>query len=456
MNKKIDTYHNKNVIVMGLARSGVGAANLLVELGAHVWITDNKPASELTDFINRLHPSVHIEAGMTPENLLKETDLVIISPGIALTNSFVQQALSKGIPLIGELELAYSAAHAPFIAITGTNGKTTTTMLTDHLLKNAGLTTLLCGNIGNSVCEEILNSSFSQEIDYLVTEVSSFQLETIKEFRPRIAAILNTTPDHLNRHGSIRNYIDMKARISLNQKSSDYLILNGKDSEVSYLSNKTSARVLLFGNKVQDKSIYRNNKWIEYQFPDRKEKIIPISEIHLTGEHNKENIMASSAIALLAGVSNDVIRAGIKTFKLPPHRLEKLGSINGITFYNDSKATNIDAVVRALENFSSVVLLMGGRDKDGDFSVLKSLIGEKVRFLVLYGESKSLIAEVLASETRTALADSFRDAVLMAYNNAQSGDTVLLSPGCASFDMFKNYSERGERFKEIVLEISSY
>jgi UDP-N-acetylmuramoylalanine--D-glutamate ligase len=455
MLKNIKKYHNKNVIVIGLARSGVGAANLLCELGVHVQIRDSKPASELTDFIKKLNPSVTVETGAHYKvPLLKETALVVISPGVPLHNSLVQEARFRGIEVIGELELAFSIADAPFIAITGTNGKTTTTALTNHLLKQAGLKTLLCGNIGNSVCDELVKNSLAQGMDFIVAEVSSFQLETIKDFHPHIAAILNITPDHLDRHGSMKDYIDAKARIFLNQKPEDYLILNGKAPEVSSLAQRASARTLFFGNRNSGFGTYLENKWITYAFPQHSGKLLPVSEIPLSGEHNWENIMASSAIALAVGLSKDIIRESIKSFKGLPHRLELVDTLRGISFYNDSKATNIDAVVRALENFTSVILLMGGKDKAGDFSVLKHLIKERVKLLVLFGESRSKIAHVLGSETRTIRVDNFRDAVVTAYNNAISGDIVLLCPGCASFDMFRDYNERGERFRKIVSDIA--
>jgi UDP-N-acetylmuramoylalanine--D-glutamate ligase len=484
------TFKDKNIVVVGLARSGTGAANLLSSLGAHVTITDNKDRSLLELNIKRLLSSVKVVTGGNPPEIFDTADMIVISPGVPLDIPPLERARLKGMPIIGELELAYQVikergyglwdmghelaagnniTYPSFIGITGTNGKSTTTTLVDLMLKEAGFNTLLGGNIGIALTEEILKAFSTDEVvprpyDYIVTEISSFQLETIKEFRPRVAAILNITPDHLDRYDHMKEYIEAKERISENQTSGDFLVLNADDPLLMKLSSeKLEARsekpgIFYFSRTREVEGIYLKDGMVycnlsHFSLPTSNFPLISQNEIKIQGVHNIENAMAASLTALIAGCSFDAVRKVLGRFSGLEHRLEFVSEIRGVRFINDSKGTNAGAVLKSLEGFDNVVLIMGGLDKGGDFSILRDLVRQKVKSLILIGKAKEKIAKALEGITETLIADDINSAVELSLSKASAGDVVLLSPGCASFDMFLDFEDRGRKFKEAVKQL---
>lgn len=470
-------FKNMKVLVAGLARSGTGAANLLSSLGADVTITDKKSGSSLKSNIERLDPKIKVITGENPEGLFAEADLIVVSPGIPLSIPPLVKAREEGVPVIGELELAYRVVkdaaspitHHPlpvFIGITGTNGKSTTTTLVDLMLKRSGFKTLLGGNIGNALTEELfklISEGKGFNIEYIVAEISSFQLESIEEFRPKAAAILNITPDHLDRYSDIEEYIDAKLRIFENQKAGDFLILNADDAVLmEAVSNELKIRSLrpmtiFFSRKREVEGIYFKDGMIYanspcFPFPTSHLPLLSKDELRIKGLHNLENAMAASAVALASGCSYEAVADVLRDFSGLEHRMELVEEFNGVKFINDSKGTNVGAVIKSLESFKKVILIMGGLDKGGDFSNLRSLIAEKARALILLGEAKEKIASALGDVTETLFVNDLKEAVSVSLSKAKEGDVVLLSPGCASFDMFKDFEDRGRKFKEAVRE----
>ncbi len=466
----------KNVAVVGLARSGAGAANLLSELGAKVTVTDIKTEEELKDFIPGLNPSVRLSLGSHPAGIFINADLVVVSPGVPLDIRPVLDARSRGVPIIGELELAYQTVNSlqdrvqiPFLSVTGTNGKSTTTALLDFMMKKAGFRTILGGNIGNALTEEVYKQKIfgrEQSVDFIVAEVSSFQLETIVEFRPKVAAIVNITPDHLDRYHSSDEYSSAKARMFENQKKEDSLVLNFDDAGTmkvfrDSLRTRSSEfpKTFFFSRKGEVNGIYSKNGVVYCNFKDselmtQNSELIKADEIKIKGVHNLENAMAASAMALLAGCPVGAVIESLKEFQGLEHRLEFVRELNGVSYFNDSKGTNVGAVMKSLESFSSpVILIAGGRDKAGDFSILKGLVKERVKSIVLIGEASQTIRKALGDISDTVMAVDLRDAVNKARSIALKRDIVLLSPACASFDMFLNFEDRGKQFKKIVMEM---
>ncbi|MBI4847789.1 MAG: UDP-N-acetylmuramoyl-L-alanine--D-glutamate ligase [Nitrospirae bacterium] len=495
VDEKKMTFKDKNIVVVGLARSGTGAANLLSELGANVTITDNKQGSLLENNIKRLLPSIKVVTGSNPSEVFDTAEMIVISPGVPLTVPSLERARAKGIPIIGELELAYQVIQGlgirdqglvknksdiglptPFIGITGTNGKSTVTTLVDLMLKEAGFNSLLGGNIGIALTEEmckIVGAGLKPDSalpDYIVTEISSFQLETIKDFRPKIATILNITPDHLDRYKGMDEYIDAKARVFENQTPEDFLVLNADDPELEKVgSEKLEVRgkekpgILYFSRKKEVEGIYLKDGIVYcdlLSFPASyfplltfRFSLISQDEIKIQGVHNIENAMAASLIALISGCSIDSVRNVLKTFPGLEHRLEFVADIGGVKFINDSKGTNVGAVAKSLEGFDNLILIMGGLDKGGEFTGLRDLVRRKVKALVLIGKAKDKIASALGDAAETLMAEDLNSAVELSLSKASAGDVVLLSPGCASFDMFKDFEDRGRKFKDAVNQL---
>jgi UDP-N-acetylmuramoylalanine--D-glutamate ligase len=496
---------DKNVIVVGLARSGVGAANLLSELGADVTITDIKTEGELKDFIPRLSPLVRLVLGAHPVDIFLSSDMIVVSPGVPLSIPPIVKATARGIPIIGELELAYQVAtygsYTPpippllrggiggVLTVTGTNGKSTTTALLDFTMKKGGSRTILGGNIGNALTEEILKAyppipplirgGEGGVIDFIVAEVSSFQLESIKNFRPKVAAIVNITPDHLDRYHSFKEYGNTKARIFENQKEGDFLLLNRDDpATMKVASEKLEVRskkpaIFYFSRKKEVSGVYFKNGVIYCNLPQMTGTVpilpplagksgtvpsVPLiraDEIRIKGVHNLENAMAASAMALLAECPIEAVVDSLREFPGLEHRLEFVRELNGIKYFNDSKGTNVGAVIKSLESFQNpIVLIAGGRDKAGDFSLLRQLVRERVKAIVLIGEASEKIKGTLGPLTETVSAKDLREAVSISRSMAVKGDVVLLSPACASFDMFINFEDRGRQFKKIVMEMN--
>lgn len=448
--KKISTYENKKVLVLGLAKSGVSAAKLLHELGALVTVNDGKPFDENPEAQELLSLGIKVITGSHPIELLdEEFSLMVKNPGIPYSHPLVAKAQEMGIPVITEVELAYEVAECPIIGITGTNGKTTTTTMTGLLL-NAGADqgiARLAGNIGYPA------SGVAQEAkpeDKIVMELSSFQLMGITDFRPHIAVITNIYEAHIDYHGTRKEYVKAKWNLQKNMTEKDYLILNWNQSELQELAQRTKARVLPFSTKeVLEDGVYADDYSIYY----KKEKIMEISELGVPGKHNVENALAAIFVAKLYGISNEAIRETLNLFHGVPHRTQYVGEIQGRKFYNDSKATNILATKMALSGFetSKVVLLAGGLDRGNTFDeLIPSLKG--IKAMVVFGQTKEKLMDAgkKAGIETIVTADSVEQAVPLALENSTDGDVVLLSPANASWDQYPNFETRGNRFMEAV------
>lgn len=466
-NLKTITLTDKRVTVVGLARSGVAVSNLLASLGARVIVTDTKGQDVLTEEIGELEKSVELSLGGHPDRVFLETDFIVVSPGVPMDIRPLELARENNVTIISELEFAYLLTDIPVIAITGTNGKSTTSTLIDLMLRKSGFRAILGGNIGNALTGEISKLKFTSKgsrltVDYIVAEVSSFQLEGIDTFRPKVATILNITPDHLDRYRDFNSYVDAKARIFKNQSEGDFLVLNADDPETMNVeSERLKMRnerpyTFYFSRNKNVEGIYYKGGTVycnlhNFSVPLPHSKLINTDEIGIKGVHNLENAMAASAVALLSGCRVDAIREALREFDGLEHRLEFVDEIKGVNFVNDSKGTNVGAVLKSLDSFNSpIILIAGGLDKDSDFTPLRDSVREKVKHLILIGEAKDKLEKVLNGYTEISYASSMEDAVLMAHQKASIGDTVLLSPACASFDMFKDFKDRGKRFKEAV------
>ena len=434
----------RHVVVVGLARSGVAAVRLLAACRARVTAADAKPPSALGPDVAALESlGVRLELGGHPP--LADADLVVLSPGVP------QEALGAvGAPVIGELELGWRATEGDAIAITGTNGKTTTTALCGALVAGQNRPVFVGGNIGTPLAAHALDLPAN---GLLVLEVSSFQLETTEAFRPHVAAVLNVTPDHLDRHGTFEAYVEAKARIFANQTPADFAVLNRDDPTVRALAPRTRGRVVWFSRRepLADGVCVRDG-WIVSSLGGPAREISPVSEIALRGVHNVENVLAATACALLAGVAPAAIRAGIAAFRAVAHRIELVRELGGVGYYNDSKGTNVDSTVRALESFTEpVILIAGGLGKGQDWGPLATAARGRVRHAVVIGTDGPPIGRALAA-TGIPVSDaaSLEAAVGAARELASPGDVVLLSPACASFDMFRNFEHRGEVFTSLV------
>jgi len=438
----------KRVTVVGMARSGVAAARALHALGAQVTITDRKPVDQLRAQAAALGTAeIAVEAGGHPERIFTGADLIVLSPGVPKIPP-VRAALDRGVKVIGELELGWLLADAPFVGITGTNGKSTVTTLVGLMLKKAGKRTLVAGNIGNALTEEV---PLLQGQDWIVVELSSFQLEDIDTFRPRIAAVLNVTQDHLDRYATLEEYAAAKERIFRNQRKDDALVLNFDDPLVAAMAPRAPSRVVPFS---------RTGKLREGAFVEKgtlyvgTEAICRVDEIRITGVHNLENALAASALALAAGADRTSVAAVLREFPGLEHRLEFVREKDGVTYINDSKGTNVGAVVKSVEGFTQpVILIAGGLDKGSDFTPLAGLFRRKVKLLILIGKAADKMAAALGGASETVIAKTLRDAVQLGHDRARPGDVVLLSPACASFDMFRDFEDRGRQFKDAVKDL---
>ena len=444
----------REVTVVGLARSGIAAAQLLVRLGARVTATDAKPLTGLgTDVAKLGGLGVRLYVGGHPPEAFGDAGLVVVSPGVPAAHPVLASLRGLGVPVIGELELAWRVMEAEVIAITGTNGKTTTTALTGALLREQVRPVLVGGNIGTPLSAHALD--FPAD-GIVVAEVSSFQLESIETFHPRVAAVLNLTPDHLDRHGSLDAYVAAKTRIFENQTQADCAVLNLDDPLAASLVDHTKAGVVFFSRtRPLEHGVSCKDGWIVARLNGHQEPICPLSEIFLRGQHNVENVLAASACALWTGMPAAAIRRAIVAFRAVPHRLEWIRDIRGVAYYNDSKGTNVASTVRALESFTeSVILIAGGQGKGQDFTPLAGTAGGRVRLAILIGEDRPKIQQALAAAAIPTLsADSMEQAVRLARAAARPGEVVLLSPACASFDMFEDFEHRGEAFREAVLAL---
>jgi UDP-N-acetylmuramoylalanine--D-glutamate ligase len=443
---------NRRVTVVGLGRSGVAAGRLLVREGAQVTLTDTKTEAELGFYLGQLADTeVRFNLGGHALKDFLQADLVVLSPGVPTHLEPIRAAKDKGIPVIGELELAFSRFKAPVLAITGTNGKSTTTTLLGEIYKNQGRRVFVGGNLGSPLCEAVL-SSLSWEA--AVVEVSSFQLETVSDFRPRVAALLNMTPDHLDRYRNIQEYQEAKFRIFRNQKAGDHAVLNGDDPMTEKLINsgRLAAQVHCFGRvKPLREGMVVSGDYVVYRDPKAERLLCKVQEVKIKGAHNLENAMAASLMALISGCEPRVIAETLRVFPGLEHRLEFVREIRGVRYFNDSKGTNVGAVMMSLESFQGpVILIAGGLDKGSDFSPLRDPVRRTVKQVILIGKSKDTIRQTLSGCAPLEECATLDEAVNLADRLGCPGDVVLLSPACASFDMFKNFEERGKAFKEAV------
>jgi len=445
----------RRVSVVGLGRSGVAAARLIGRLRGRVLASDSRPRASLSADASRLErDGCRLWTGGHPDEAFENAELVVVSPGVPLTLPALTPVRARGIPIIGELELGWRVTEADVIAITGTNGKTTTTALTGELLGGQVRPTLVAGNIGTPLSEHALD--FPAD-GIVVAEVSSFQLEGTALFRPRVAAVLNVTPDHLDRHGSFPAYVEAKARIFANQTAADCAVLNADDDAAASLAGRAPGQVLWFSRTtLVDHGVFIRDGWIVAVLNGHVESICPVVDIALRGQHNVENVLAATACALWTGMAPEGIRRGIAAFRGVEHRIERVRDDRGVVFYNDSKGTNVASTVKALESFTEpVILIAGGKGKGQDFTPLALVARGRVRHAILIGVDRDKLRGPLAAAgIGVEDAASMEDAVRRARAAARVGDVVLLSPACASFDMFENFEHRGHVFKAAVLALA--
>lgn len=448
-------FSNKKVLVCGMARSGISSALLLQKKGAHVTLQDIKTEDKFDEEIKILKENnINLYLGKNPDDIIWDFDFIIMSPGIPLSLPFLEIARQNNIPIWGEVELAYNFCEASIISITGTNGKTTTTALTGEIIKNYLSNSKIVGNIGLPFSEEVLEL---KKGDYAVLEASSFQLESIHKFHANISAVLNITPDHLDRHTTMENYVEIKERIFLNQTDKDFLILNYDDTYCKAMSKKAKSKVIFFSSSEKlEEGIYLEDNSIYANILGINEKIIDVLQLNILGKHNVENAMASIAICICAKIPLDIIKKILHEFKGVEHRIEYVRTINNIEFYNDSKGTNTDAAIKSIDAMRRpIVLIGGGYEKKADFTDWVKMFEGKVKYLVVIGEVSDRLIETCKENNFLNFykALTFEDAIQVAFKNAVDGDCVLLSPACASYGMFKNFEHRGELFKKYVNEL---
>jgi UDP-N-acetylmuramoylalanine--D-glutamate ligase len=441
----------KKILIVGLARTGVAVASFLAARGAKVTITDMKGDSELAPFKEQLKGvSIDFVLGRHDDQDFLLADLIVVSPGVPLEIKPLAMAAANGREIISEIELASRFITAPLVAITGTNGKTTTTTLTGEIFRASGFTTFVGGNIGNPLIEAVSDPQHTAAYERVVVEVSSFQLEGITGFRPKVAALLNISEDHLDRYRSYQEYIDAKLRIFMNQTSDDYAVLNIDDPLVAAASRQIAARVVPISQKQElAEGAFCLDGIIHWRW-NGQEDLFPIAEYQIQGVHNIENIMASLAATMLLGCSAAKSQEAIRAFRGLPHRMEMVRKVNGVPWYEDSKATNVGSVEKALASFTGITLIAGGKDKGGSYAPLAELVKSRVRHMILIGEAKERMALELGALTDTRMAVTLEEAVQLAAKLTQPGGVVLFSPACSSFDMFRDYEERAERFKALV------
>ncbi|MEJ2066532.1 MAG: UDP-N-acetylmuramoyl-L-alanine--D-glutamate ligase [Deltaproteobacteria bacterium] len=460
MTKKVTTnvrkqgLKGKRIVVVGMAKTGVAATEFLLQQGAAVTVSEIKTEGELGAFPQRLRSlGAEVEVGAhSPETFLRG-DLIVLSPGVDPAIPPLEKARAQGIPFVSEVELASWFLTPPLIAVTGTNGKSTTTALIGHILSGGGKRVFVGGNIGTPLTEYLLHKN---EADYIVAEISSFQLEAISSFRPWIALLLNRGEDHLDRHPTLSSYAAVKARIFLNQGSRDWAVVNNDDATVRSLIPQIKARLFPFGRtKNGEQGVWlEDTKTIVCRGLGQEERF-SLERIKIKGMHNTENIMAAIGAATLCGVPRTEIQRSLDSFEGLEHRLEWVGEWNGVSVYNDSKATNVASTLTALMSLDGpIILLAGGRDKGGDYSILREPIKERAKALILMGEAREKMQDAFQDLLPCHLVGGMEEGVRLAWKLARHGDEILLSPACSSFDMFTDYQDRGRTFKEIVLKLA--
>ena len=440
----------KRVTVVGAARSGIAAAQLLAQRGAHVTLSDVRgdvpEAAPLRDV------GVTLELGSHRPETFIGADLIVLSPGVPPEQPPIQAARARGIPVVAEIELASRWLQGRVIAITGTKGKSTTTALTGRMLQTAGFKVTVGGNIGAPLSAQVAQSTPDT---FHVVETSSFQLEQIGTFHPWIAVMLNFSPDHLDRHPTVEAYAAAKARIFENQSDADWAVINADDPSVLALAARARARKRLFAlhGRIDEGTVFEGG-WITDRSPRGERQLVPADAIHLLGPHLVNDVMAAATVALLAGVTSTAMTAAVDGFHGLEHAMELVAELDGVRFVNDSKATNVESALRSIESFDrDLVVIMGGRFKGGDLRLLREPLRSRARAIVAIGESKTLFRQALADVVPVEEAAPFAEAVVRAYELAKPSGAVLLAPACASFDMFRDYAERGRAFKEEVAKL---
>ncbi|MBS1516911.1 MAG: UDP-N-acetylmuramoyl-L-alanine--D-glutamate ligase [Bacteroidetes bacterium] len=448
---------NRSFTILGAGRSGVAAASMLKRNGYKVFLSEENP-EETLKFFNRkllLDQNIEFETGGHSDRIY-ENDIFIVSPGIHPDSRVILKASELGKKICSEIEIAFSFCRCPVIAITGTNGKTTTTVLTGEIFRNAGYDTKVCGNVGLAFSEV---ADGLKEDSVAVLEVSSFQLENTEDFRPVVSVILNITPDHLDWHKSFKNYLNAKEKIRKNQGKDEVAAVNFDDEILRNDLLSTKAKQAYFSIKkdltaegIETGCMIKENTVIYFdKSKNINEAIMETGEINIRGNHNLYNSLAAVIAAKAFDIKKEIIRETLKNFKGVEHRIEFVRELKGVRFYNDSKATNTESLIVALESFEdNLILIMGGREKGNDYSSVEKLINEKVKLLIAIGESKDRITEYFSKRVKCLSADTMEQAVLLSFENSSEGDTVLLSPACKSFDMFDSYEHRGKEFKKFV------
>jgi UDP-N-acetylmuramoylalanine--D-glutamate ligase len=435
---------NKKILVVGLARTGVSVARFLASRGARVTVTDLRDESALAGVMNELGAlDIRWVLGRHDESDFTSADLIVVSPGVPKDHPLLLSARKAGTEIISEIELASRFITAPLVAITGTNGKTTTTTLSGEIFKGNGFTTYVGGNIGDPLTDLVASG---EEADRVVAEISSFQLEWINSFRPSVAALLNLSEDHLDRYAGYQDYIHAKLRIFENQTADDFAVVNRDDALVWKYAQGLKAQLFPFSRKQElDEGIFHRDGLITFRHKGLEESF-PTEGIRLQGVHNLENIMAALACCLLLGCRPETSLEIARDFESLHHRMEFVRRFKGVSYYEDSKATNVGSVEKALESFDNITLIAGGKDKGGSYAPLVALIQERVRHLILIGEAADRMQLELGALTDTHRAATLEEAVWLAAQITASGGTVLMSPACSSFDMFKDYEERAQRY----------
>ncbi|MBI5969803.1 MAG: UDP-N-acetylmuramoyl-L-alanine--D-glutamate ligase [Deltaproteobacteria bacterium] len=451
MKRAASVFSGRKTLVVGLASTGLSCSRFLAKCGASVVATDMKPASSLPGVKALVDMGVDVRVGGHIGINLKDIETVVVSPGVPYDQPILVEARVSGAEVISDMELAYRFIDSSVIAVAGTNGKSTTTTLIGRMIEDAGHTVFTGGNLGTPAIEYV---ETGLRADFCVLEVSSFHLETTKDFNPHIGALLNITEDHLERYDGFDHYARTKFRLFENQTPGDWAIVNLNDPVIARRAktNFGKGRRMPFTSAgVLKEGVFLRGGDIVYVQPDRAEEIYPTAGFKLKGSHNVENIMAAIAAARLSGVEKGVIVKTLKSFTGLPHRMELVRELNGVAYIDDSKGTNVGALDMALRGINGrVILIAGGRDKGGDYKALSKAVKEKVKFMVLIGEARFKMKDSLGGFTDTVLANRLEEAVSAAHTKAAVGDTVLLCPACSSFDMFKDYKERGDEFKRLV------
>lgn len=446
--------NGKRVLVVGLGKSGVASALFLQQQGARVTVSDSKQEDQLRNEIPiLLDRGVTVESGGHGERTFRQQELIVISPGVPVNAPALEPARKLSIPIIGEVELATRYLKGSLIAITGSNGKTTTTALAGEVVAAGGFPTLVGGNIGTPAISLVPEST---DASFIVLEISSFQLETIEEFHAHVAVVLNVTPDHLDRHGSFDAYWAAKQRIFENQTADDFAVLNADDAATAKMATGLKSQLLWFSRKKEvEAGAYVRGERILYKDSQGEREIMSVHDMQLKGAHNVENVLAAVAIGSILGIAPAKIREAVRNFKAVEHRLEFVATVNGVDYYNDSKATNVDATIKALESFPrGIHIILGGKDKGSDYTVLKPLLQERVKRVYTIGAAAEKIESQIVGSVEITKAVTIDNAVRKAAEAATPGDVVVLAPACASFDQFTSYEHRGKVFKDLVQQLA--